>query len=136
MTRKYATHCNTLQHTATHCNTLEKFYNVPLRRHEHSEEALSRNKSFCESFFDIIILSRKTYKRESMLQCVLQCVAVCCSVLQIHYYLSRKTDKRELQYPSSNTWFETLTNKATHCNTLQHTATHCNTLINTAIPIL
>jgi len=86
---------------------------------------------------------------------VLQCVAVCCSVLQCvavcgifschvaeealprrvflwlffwHYYLSRKTYKRELQYPSSETWFEALTNKATHCNTLQHTATHCNTL--------
>jgi len=104
---------------------------------------------------------------------VLQCVAVCCNVLQCvavcgifschvaeealsrrvflwlffwHYYLSRKTYKRELQYPSSETWFEALTNKATHCNTLQHTATHCNTLqhtathcntlIDTAIPIL
>jgi len=67
----FATHCNTLQHTATHCN-------------KHCNNTATKPRS---SFDQKILQAKPIFKSQSsicvavLLQCVLQCVAVFGSVL-------------------------------------------------------
>jgi len=129
----FATHCNTLQHTATHCNTLQH-----TTMHQdlklvtlHTGGVAGADIHLC--VYDLHVcawICIYTLLPSRIMWNALQHTATHCNTLQhtaTHEYAYIRYYHLELCATHCNT----LQRTATHCNTLQHTATHCNTLQHT-----
>jgi len=105
-----ASHCNTLQHTATHCNTLQHTAtHCNTLKHP---EGVSAGQFVLQIYsMQCVAVYCSVLQRVAECCSVLQSVAMCCSVL--HSVCC-----------GANSQYTTL--RATDC--MQHTATQCNTL--------
>ena len=121
----FATHCNTLQHTATHCNTLQH-----IATHCNTLQHIATR---CHT--QQHATTRRSALRNTGTHCnTLQHIATHCNTLQhtgkhCNTLPHIATHCNTLQQTATH--WETLQHNATHCNTLQHIATHCNTLQHT-----
>jgi len=111
---KYATHCNSLQHTTARPNTLQ---------HAATHcNALQHTSTHCQKLQEIII-------SHAMETASMQLTATHCKTLQhtatrCNRPSSSDGTGKEIPY----VLYSACLNHVYHCNTLQHTTSHCNTL--------